>query len=161
LRAAEMFRSGTLVDQLELPLDIAEGPQPVLAKVTQLLQHLIERNYIERNLLWGVGIGVPGPVEFSTGMAVSPPIMPGWDGYPIRDHLAQLYRVPVWVDNDVNLLALGELRAGAARGERDAVYLKIGTGIGAGIIGAGRLHRGADGCAGDIGHVAVPSVLSD
>jgi glucokinase-like ROK family protein len=81
--------------------------------------------------------------------------MPGWDGYPVRARLARRFRVPVWVDNDVNLMALGELRFGLARGERDVLYIKIGTGIGAGLVSGGRLHRGAQGCAGDVGHVAV------
>jgi len=105
--------------------------------------------------IWGIAIGVPGPVEFATGRPSAPPIMPGWDGYPVRDRLAARYDVPVWVDNEVNLMALGELRSGLAHGERDLVYVKIGTGIGAGLVSGGRLHRGAQGCAGDIGHVAV------
>lgn len=81
--------------------------------------------------------------------------MPGWDGYSVRDRLARRYDVPTWVDNDVNLMALGELRLGLARGEQDVVFIKIGTGIGAGLISGGRLHRGAQGAAGDVGHVAV------
>ena len=101
--------------------------------------------------LWGVGIGVPGPVEFQSGRPISPPIMPGWDGYAIRERFAERYRAPVWVDNDVNLLALGEWRSGVAIGHDNVVVVKIGTGIGAGIISDGRLHRGAQGSAGDVG----------
>jgi glucokinase-like ROK family protein len=81
--------------------------------------------------------------------------MPGWDGYRVRARLAERFDVPVWVDNDVNLMALGELRVGAARGQRDVLFVKIGTGIGAGLISSGRLHRGAQGAAGDIGHIPV------
>ena len=112
--------------------------------------------------LWGIGIGVPGPVEFGSGRPISPPIMPGWDGYPIRERFTQRYRAPVWVDNDVNLLALGEWRSGVASGHDNVVVVKIGTGIGAGIISDGRLHRGAQGSAGDVGHIQVtddPAVL--
>ena len=105
--------------------------------------------------LWGIGIGVPGPVEFESGRPISPPIMPGWDGYPIRERFAARYRAPVWVDNDVNVLALGEWRSGVAAGHDDVVVVKIGTGIGAGIISDGRLHRGAQGSAGDVGHIQV------
>ena len=104
--------------------------------------------------VWGIGVGVPGPVEFATGRPVSPPIMPGWDGYDIRGRLAARYQVPVWVDNEVNLMALGELRSGLGRTERDLIYIKIGVGIGACDLRL-RLHRGAQGCAGDIGHVAA------
>jgi glucokinase-like ROK family protein len=98
---------------------------------------------------------VPGPVEFQTGRPISPPIMPGWDGYPIRERFATRYGAPVWVDNDVNVLALGEWRSGVAAGHDNAVVIKVGTGIGAGIISDGRLHRGAQGSAGDVGHIQV------
>ena len=104
--------------------------------------------------LWGIGIGVPGPVEFESGRPVAPPIMPGWDRHPVRDRFAS-YGVPVWVDNDVNVMALGEGRAGVAAGQDNVVFVKVGTGIGAGIIVHGKLHRGADGCAGDVGHMQV------
>ncbi|MFV2064815.1 MAG: ROK family protein [Chloroflexota bacterium] len=105
--------------------------------------------------LWGLGIGVPGPVEFRTGHPASPPIMPGWDGYPIREHFTDRHGVPVWVDNDVNIMALGEWRAGAARGHHNVIFVKVGTGIGSGIISNGLIHRGAQGSAGDIGHIQV------
>ena len=105
--------------------------------------------------VWGVGVGLPGPVEFETGTPVSPPIMPGWDGFDVRSFFATRYHAPVWVDNDVNVMALGELRGGLATGHRDVVFVKIGTGIGAGLVSRGLLHRGAQGCAGDIGHMAV------
>ena len=81
--------------------------------------------------------------------------MPGWDGYPVRERFADRYDAPVWVDNDVNVLALGEWRSGIAAGHDNVVVVKIGTGIGAGIISDGRLHRGAQGCAGDVGHIQV------
>ena len=88
--------------------------------------------------------------------------MPGWDGYPIRERFAERYGAPVWVDNDVNLLALGEWRSGVAAGHDNVVVVKIGTGVGAGIISDGRLHRGAQGSAGDVGHIQVtddPTVM--
>ena len=81
--------------------------------------------------------------------------MPGWDGYPIRERFAARYGAPVWVDNDVNVLALGEWRSGIAAGHANVVVVKIGTGIGAGIISDGHLHRGAQGSAGDVGHIQV------
>jgi glucokinase-like ROK family protein len=81
--------------------------------------------------------------------------MPGWDGYAIRERFSERYDAPVWVDNDVNLLALGEWRSGIAAGHDQVVVLKIGTGIGAGIISNGQIHRGAQGSAGDVGHIQV------
>jgi predicted NBD/HSP70 family sugar kinase len=81
--------------------------------------------------------------------------MPGWDGYPIRPRFAAAYDAPVWVDNDVNVLALGEWRSGIAEGHDNVVFVKIGTGIGAGLISDRVLHRGAQGSAGDVGHIQV------
>jgi predicted NBD/HSP70 family sugar kinase len=92
---------------------------------------------------------------------VTPPILPGWAGFDVRSWFGARYRVPVWVDNEVNLMALGEYRAGLGRNTPDLVYVKIGSGIGAGLISGGRLHRGAQGCAGDLGHVAVNVTRTD
>ena len=80
--------------------------------------------------------------------------MPGWNGYSVRERFAH-HGVPVWVDNDANVMALGELRAGLGRGRENFVFVKIGTGIGAGVIVRGELHRGTQGCAGDIGHIQI------
>ncbi|MGW9478133.1 ROK family protein [Saccharomonospora azurea] len=139
--------------------DIAAGPETVLSRVEEVFDDLLPRVRAELGSpelpVWGVGVGLPGPVEFATGRPSAPPIMPGWDGYPVRDRFARRYDTPVWVDNEVNTMALGELRAGSARGQRDILYVKIGTGIGAGLISNGTLHRGSQGCAGDIGHAAT------
>lgn len=147
--------AGDLLCQHEEPFDVSEGPRRALDRLAKLFNALLDQAGVPREALWGIGLGVPGPVEFSTGRPISPPIMPGWHAYPIRRHLGELFGLPVWVDNDVNLMALGELRSGRARGEQNMVYVKIGTGIGAGIVCGGKLYRGTQGCAGDIGHVAV------
>jgi glucokinase-like ROK family protein len=136
------------------PADIAAGPDEVLGRAEAMLQEcLAEVDDLPGSLL-GIGIGVPGPVEFESGRPVAPPIMPGWDMYDVRGHFAS-HGVPVWVDNDVNVMALAEIRAGIARGHENVVFIKVGTGIGAGIVVRGMLHRGAQGCAGDVGHIQV------
>jgi predicted NBD/HSP70 family sugar kinase len=138
-------------------VDIADGPDPVLAWVLETFDLLIAETGRSRTDVRGVGIGVPGPVDFAAGRAVHPPIMPGWDDYPIRDRFAERYAVPVLVDNDVNILALGEYWAMYPKVE-DFIFVKVGTGIGSGLILGGHLHRGARGAAGDVGHVqAGPS----
>lgn len=134
--------------------DVTLGPTHILDRVAELFDELVDSLPGDAHV-WGVGVGLPGPVEFGTGRPVSPPIMPGWDGYDVRSFFAARYHAPVWVDNDVNVMALGELRGGLAAGHRDVVFVKIGTGIGAGLVSRGLLHRGAQGCAGDIGHMAV------
>jgi glucokinase-like ROK family protein len=134
--------------------DIAAGPDAVLTRVERLFEECLAETGALPGSLWGIGIGVPGPVEFESGRPISPPIMPGWDGYRVRERFAE-HNVPVWVDNDVNLMALGELTGGCGRGIDDFVFVKIGTGIGAGIVVDGRIHRGAQGSAGDVGHIHV------
>lgn len=145
--------TGTLIESAYVEANVSKGPETVLALVEQKFEEIINAHKLKN--VWGIGIGVPGPVEFATGLPVSPPIMPGWDRYPIRERFSQKFKVPVWVDNDVNLMALGEhaLRKDAITNE--LIFIKIGSGIGAGILTHGRLHRGAQGCAGDIGHISI------
>lgn len=142
--------SGAVIAKHQEACDVTDGPQIILDRISELFEDLLSQHQCD---VWGIGVGVPGPVDFASARTVAPPIMPGWDGYDIRGHFAARFDAPVWVDNDVNLMVLGEVRAGLARGENDVVYVKISTGIGAGLISGGRLHRGAQGCAGDIGHV--------
>lgn len=133
--------------------DIRRGPEVVLADALELVREVLAEVGVEQ--LMGAGVGVPGPVDFHRGVSVSPPIMPGWDGYPVRDAVSRELGCPVVLDNDVNVLAVGEQHAGVAKGAQDFLYVKIGTGIGCGIVIDGELYRGMNGCAGDIGHIRV------
>ena len=135
---------------------IADGPDPVLDWVLEAFDALIDEVGRSSADVRGIGIGVPGPVDFSAGRAVHPPIMPGWDDFPIRDRFEDRYGVPVLVDNDVNIMALGEYWVMHPK-VNDFMFVKVGTGIGSGLILGGRLHRGAKGAAGDIGHVQAGS----
>src|SRR3954465_4610178 len=153
---------GRILGHHDEPARIEAGPEAALDRVDILFDALVRTTQGLPGHLWGVGIGVPGPVEFESGRPISPPIMPGWDDYPIRERFAARYGAPVWVDNDVNVLALGEWRSGVAAGHANVVVVKVGTGIGAGIISDGHLHRGAQGSAGDGGLIQVtddPSVV--
>lgn len=146
---------GVILDRLFLPSMVAEGPQAALAVVCAGFDRIIANRAPTSVNVWGIAVSLPAPVEFATGRPISPPQMPGWSEADLRQPLQDRYRVPVWVDNDVNLMALGELRAGAALGVRDAVLLDVGDSIGASLISSGHLHRGAQGAAGDVGHVRV------
>ncbi len=131
---------------------IADGPEAVLTWVETAFDDLLVEAGSSPSDVKGVGIGLPGPVEFASGRAVAPPIMPGWDGYEVRDRLAERFAAPCLVDNDVNIMAMGEWWKMPDPVD-DFLYVKIGTGIGSGLILGGRLHRGFDGAAGDIGHI--------
>ena len=145
--------AGAILAHAAEPADVAAGPELVLGRVEELFDECLARADAP-GPLFGIGIGVPGPVEFDAGRPISPPIMPGWDGYSVPARFAR-YGAPVCVDNDVNVMALGELTSGIGRGRENFIFVKIGTGIGAGIIVRGALYRGTQGCAGDIGHIQV------
>ena len=146
---------GQIRSSVSEPLDISLGPVAVLDRVIEL----IGRARAEADLLdvplAGIGIGVPGPVEHATGKPTSPPIMPGWDGYDVPGHFRRTWDTTVLVDNDVNVMAIGE-HAAAWSNEAHLLFVKVATGIGAGIISDGRINRGSQGTAGDLGHVQVP-----
>ncbi|MEV2238824.1 ROK family transcriptional regulator [Micromonospora sp. NPDC049891] len=135
------------------PADIRSGPKATLQRVNELLHKARVDGVYER--LDAVGIGVPGPVSFRDGVPVSPPIMPGWDRFPVRELLTREHGCPAVVDNDVNIMAIGERHGGVAHSVDDFLFVKIGTGIGCGIYLSGDVYRGTDGCAGDIGHIQV------
>lgn len=131
--------------------DIDDGPESILERLESTFDDLLGRPGGPSSLR-GIGIGLPGPVDFSRGMAINPPIMAGWNEYPVAERFSDRYHVPVLVDNDVNIMAIGEHFA-AERSVPDLLFVKVGTGIGSGLILGGRLHRGAQGAAGDMGHV--------
>ena len=135
------------------PADIRSGPKPILHRLNEILAKFQAEGAFER--LTAMGVGVPGPVSFRDGVPVSPPIMPGWDRYPVREVLGREHGCPVVVDNDVNIMSIGERYGGVAHSVDDLLFVKIGTGIGCGIYLNGEVYRGTDGCAGDIGHIQV------
>jgi predicted NBD/HSP70 family sugar kinase len=132
------------------------GPVTYLDAVIDEFASLLTEAGRHRSDLWGVGVGLPGPVEHSTGRTVSPPSMPGWHDYPIADHLGSHFEVPVVVENDVNIMAWGEYQTHWGRKVSNLLMVKIAdAGIGCGIVASGRLHYGAHGAAGAIGHIRV------
>jgi predicted NBD/HSP70 family sugar kinase len=153
-RIAMTDLAGDVLAEHAEELEIASGPENVLAWLRGAFDRLLDESGRTRADVRGVGVGVPGPVEFVTGRPVSPPIMPGWDNHPVSDELGDHYDAPVLVDNDVNIMALGEHWSAWPNAEH-LLYVKVGTGIGCGIVAGGEIHRGAEGAAGDIGHISV------
>jgi predicted NBD/HSP70 family sugar kinase len=147
--------TGEILDRSTTPLNIAEGPEVVLSEVARLGRVLLRAARRSVLDLAGTGVGLPGPVEHGTGRPNHPPIMPGWDSYDVVGRLSGELAGPILVDNDVNIMALGEHATEYADVEH-LLFVKVATGIGAGVISGGRLHRGAQGAAGDIGHIQAP-----
>lgn len=133
---------------------VTEGPQAVLDWVITAGDALVAKAGRSLDDLLAIGVGLPGPVEHSSGRPINPPIMPGWDNFDVPAWLQAHFQVPVLVDNDVNIMALGE-REVAWPAVDHLIFVKVATGIGAGVISGGMLQRGAQGVAGDIGHVRV------
>ncbi|MBD3689729.1 ROK family protein [Nanchangia anserum] len=140
--------AGNVITEVQREWPIQRGPVETLSRVCDDLTTVID----PERPLWGLGICLPGPIDYATGIPVSPPIMPGWDGFDVIGYVSSRFDVPVTVDNDVNAMALGYP---GITGATDAIYVLLGTGIGAGIITRGTIHRGAQGAAGDIGHIPV------
>lgn len=147
--------SAKIIGEIYFPLDIKQGPQVCLNEVNRLLRELVSRFEINISQVMAVGVGVPGPVITDEGIVVSPPIMPGWDGYPIRAALEKEWGCPVSLNNDAELGALGEWGYGAGRGEKNLAFIKVGSGIGAGLIINQQIYGGTTGSAGEIGHLTI------
>lgn len=144
-----------VISDLEVPFDIRQGPRVCLEKVDFHLRQFLQEAGIALDAVLAVGIGVPGPVLVESGTVGMPPIMPGWDGFPIRATLQTLWNCPVSLNNDAELGAVGEWAFGAGRVKRHMTYIKVGTGVGAGLILNGEIYRGASGLAGEIGHLTI------
>ena len=154
VRLAVTDLAGTVEAQSRLALDIATGPDEWLDEVVLAFNELLDGLGLSPSSVHGIGLALPGPVDNVAGMVVSPPIMTGWDRYPIRDRLGAYFTCPVVVENDANAMAIGEHRL-AHPEVSSMLMLKLATGIGAGLIAGGSIFRGADGAAGDIGHIQV------
>ncbi len=131
---------------------IGDGPEAVMGRIDKAFSDLLERASLTSTDIRGIAISVPGPVEFAQGRVVSPPIMTGWDNFSVPAWFSDTFECPVVLENDVNAMAYGEARV-SFPDHRHILVIKIGTGIGCGIVVGGALHRGAQGAAGDIGHI--------
>jgi predicted NBD/HSP70 family sugar kinase len=152
VRVAVADLSSTVLGERELRLDVDRDARAALDAAASLLDEVLDEVGVERHQLVGAGMGVPGPIDRRTG-TVGSVILPGWRGVRPGAELSSRLGVHVEIENDANLGGLGEVLFGAARGLEDVVYVKVSSGIGAGLVLRGRLYRGATGRAGEIGHV--------
>ena len=146
--------AGLVLAEASSEIKIDRGPDEVLRGVIKRLFELLARSGRDPRSVAGIGIGIPGPVRFSTRRPNQPPLMPGWHDYPVAERLGDAFGVPAFVDNDANLMGLGEMRA-RYPASPSVLFVKVGTGIGAGVILHGEPERGIAGGAGDIGHIRM------
>lgn len=147
--------SARILEEVEVPFRIADGPEKCLQEADRTLRELLDKSKLSLSALSGIGMGVPGPVIADEGLVMAPPIMPGWDRFPIRETLEKKWKVALTLNNDAELGALGEWAFGAGRGEKNLAFIKVGSGIGAGLIINQQIYGGTTGSAGEIGHLTI------
>jgi len=155
MTAALCDLSGNILQERFTPSTVTDGPEVVLPAVQGLFADMLAATGHQPDHVEGIGLDVPGPVDFEAGLVISPPIMTGWDRFDIRGWFAPRYPCPVVVEKDANAMVFGEHRL-VHPDVANMLYLKLGTGVGSGIIANGQIYRGADGAAGDIGHNQIP-----
>lgn len=154
VRVAVADLSSTVLAERTAELDVDNDAAASLDAAVELVDAVLSAAAVNRCRVVGVGMGLPAPIDREAG-TVAPSVLPAWAGVRAGAELSERLALPVRVDNDANLGALGELAYGAGRGLADVVYVRIGSGIGAGLVLGGRLYRGATGIAGELGHVQV------
>jgi predicted NBD/HSP70 family sugar kinase len=155
LRVAVSDLASTILAERSRPLDTDHDALQGLDAAAELVAETLADAGVERTTVIGAGMGLPGPIESGEGVVGTSAILPGWIGMTAEAEMRRRLEIPVMVDNDANLGALAEAAFGAGRDAGDLVYLKVSSGIGAGLILNGRLYRGSDGLAGELGHVLV------
>ncbi len=146
---------GTLLCETSFPIDYGDGPEAILSQISKNIRYLLTTLENRSNRVLGIGVGLPSPVDFLGGYAVHPAFMPGWHRYPVGKKLSQFFNCPVFVDNEVNTMAFGEAFLSEQYRGSDLLFIKLGTGIGAGLIVQGSIYRGNSGMSGNIGHMRV------
>jgi glucokinase-like ROK family protein len=155
LRVAVSDLSHTVLAETWREMDVDHSAEHGLEAASEFVAQVLEEAGADRDRVLGAGMGLPGPIDADTGMVQSSAILPGWVGVDARAEASRRLGMPVQVENDANLGALAELVWGAAQGKSEVAYIKVSTGIGAGLISGGRLQHGVAGTAGEIGHTVL------
>ena len=145
---------GNILHTLESPTPVKAGYQQILAVFSQMAEQLLQKSQFGWPDIVGVGVGVPGLLDQQTGIVIEA-VNLGWDHVPLQEDLASMWTVPIIVENDANAAALGEMWNGAGKGASHLICLTLGTGIGGGVIINGDIYHGANGSAGEVGHITV------
>jgi glucokinase-like ROK family protein len=153
LRVAVSDLSHEVLAETWRELDVDHSAEEGLNAAAELVDEVLREAKSDRKGVIGVGMGLPGPINRATGAVGSSSILPGWVGVNAAMEMERRLRLPVRVENDANLGALAEFVWGSGRGHSDVIYIKLSSGVGAGLLFGGKLHEGAGGTAGEIGHI--------
>ncbi len=139
----------TLLKKVKCATDLTVSPDKMLEKLIELADGIIDEK------IDSIGISCGGPLDSHKGLILSPPNLPGWDRVEISKILSDRFKAPAHLQNDANASALAEWKSGAGKGCENMIFLTFGTGLGAGLILGGRLYEGANGNAGEVGHIRL------
>ena len=155
LRTALLSTDGDILDKRKAPTHASDGWKKVVARLVENIS--LQREIAEQRGLHvsAVGVGAPGVIRMDKGVVVKSPNFPDWNNLPLRDELEKVLGIPVVIENDANAAALGEQWRGAGRGINSMILLTLGTGVGGGIVLDNKIWQGADGMAGEIGHMTL------
>jgi glucokinase len=157
IRTAAIGADASLWAKHKEPTLVGQGKAAVLNRLVSTIERTIARGWAEGGEPIGVGIGAAGIIQMATGVITESPNFPDWHDVPLRQELAARLPLQLWLENDANAAALGEHWVGVGRGSDNLVCITLGTGVGGGIILEGKLWRGVDGTAGEIGHMSLDS----
>lgn len=152
IHLAAMDLTPAVIVHKTLPFEVASGPDATLKQMAEAFASLAAEAEQTHGFFLGISLSLPTPVDFKRGRVVGPSVLHGWDEFDIIGRLRDRFSVPVYVENDVNLMTIYEYRRNFPSAD-DMLFVKVGTGIGSGMIAGGRIFRGAQGAAGDIGHI--------
>lgn len=155
-RAGLCDLGGEVESEIELPSDVAVGPEVLLGTIVDCFKKFLAETGTDAEEILGIGLSLPAPVRRGAGTTVNPPIMPLWNRFDVPAWFSRHFDCPVFLEKDANAMAYGAARFSHPTAD-DLLLVKIGTGIGSGLIHRGHLYRGADGAAGDLGH--IPTTL--
>ncbi|NEI73605.1 ROK family protein [Rhizobium lusitanum] len=156
IHLASMDLQPSIISQKTIEISASEAPAKTLEQLADSFSELLNKEDVAGRIVCGIGLSLPTPVDFKRGRVVGPSVLPRWDEFDIRGWLRNHFDAPIFVENDVNLMAIFEHRHNYPNVD-DMFFIKAGTGIGSGIITGGRIFRGAQGAAGDIGHIQFSS----
>jgi predicted NBD/HSP70 family sugar kinase len=144
-----------VISRRELPFATQRGPEVCLAELAVQVQRFMAEHDVTKQDIFGIGVGMPGPIDSALERSLAPPRMPGWDQTPVRQILTDALGMLIFLGNNGYMGALGESRYGVGKGVRDLLYVRLGSGIGSGLLVGGQIYRGGSGSAGEIGHMTI------
>ena len=144
--------TGTILKKIRKPTSAERGPHHAVESLLEMVGETIRLAELKRENISGIGVSCGGPLDTKTGVVYSPPNLPGWDAFPLKESIEAEFHVPTIIENDANASALAEWRFGGGRGYNYVLYMTMSTGIGGGIVANGQIYHGANDSAGEVGH---------